>query len=254
MRSGLARPPLFTVGWHDAIFEHYRVLDEDALRSRLPTGVELDHHEGAAYLSVVSFRMHDMRLRGRWRLPVAHTYPQINVRVYARAGDRAGVFFLRNLVSSRIATTFGRWLYGMPYRYQRVELGDGDAGPWCRARLGPALRHAVAGIRGPRLTGHEHDPDSLLFFLVERYPLYSRRGAASYEAQMLHPPWALHQLEVVERTHAILEQLGLRGAVEPLDAVHCSPGVDVLIWPAVPLGRMPALVASESLFAARAPG
>lgn len=252
MRSGLADPPLFTVGWHHAIFEHYRVTDEAALAARLPPGVELDHHEGAAYLSVVSFRMHEMRLRGRWRLPVAHSYPQINIRLYVRAGDRAGVFFLRNLVSSHLATWFGRWLYGMPYRYQPVVSGRSRERPSCRAKLGDGRRHSIWGARGQPLTGHERDPSSLLFFLVERYPLYSLRRAGTHEAQMLHPPWELYELEVEERTHAIIEALGLADAVEPIEQVQCSPGVDVLIWPAVPLGQMPALVASDRFFSADA--
>jgi uncharacterized protein YqjF (DUF2071 family) len=246
MRSGLASPPLFSVGWHDALFEHYRVIDDGAIARRLPDGLELDRHDGAAYVSVVSFRMVDMRWTGRVPLPLASTYPQINVRTYVRAGDKTGVFFLRNHVSNRLAAAAGRRLYGMPYRHRHVENAGPSADPRCEAALGEGLIHRVAGRRGARVTGHEDDPGSLLFFLVERYPLFSDKGGVLHEAQMLHRPWELHALEGAERTHAIVADLGLDGALAPLDEVQTSPGVNVLIWPAVPLGTMEPLVAMDA--------
>ncbi len=243
MRRGLARPPGFSVGWHDAVFEHYRVVDDDALQAWLPDGLVLDRHDGAAYVSVVSFRMNDMRWRCRWRLPLSHTYPQINVRVYVRSPDKVGVVFLRNLVSNRLAALAGRWLYGVPYVYQRVRLTLGDGGAIaCTASLPGGLEHRVAGVRGARLTGHETDPTSLRYFLVERYPLFTRHRGATREAAMLHAPWHLYALDRVERTHAAIAALGIADAVEPVDAVHTSPGVDTMMWPAYRLGAMPPLV------------
>lgn len=62
MRRGLGRTPMFSVGWHNAIFEHYRITDEASVAALLPAGTQLDRHsDGNTYLSVVSFLMADMR-------------------------------------------------------------------------------------------------------------------------------------------------------------------------------------------------
>lgn len=244
MRAGLATPARFTVGWYDAIFEHYRARDATALARWLPPGLELDTFDGAAWVSVVSFRMHAMRWRGLL-LPGAHTYPQINVRTYVRSDDKVGVFFLRNHVSNRLAAIAGRVLYGVPYRWQGVEHSTVD-GISCRAAL-PGGVHHVAGRPAERLVGHEDDARSHRFFLVERYPLFSLRGRRTYEAAMLHAPWHLHRLDVTHRTHAIVDDLGLGDALEPWDEVHTSPGVDVEMWPPYALGAMPPLVPRPAL-------
>lgn len=234
VRTPLSRPPRFTVGWHDAIFEHFRIADAAAVEARLPAGLQLDRHAGDAYLSVVSFRMASMRWRG-WRLPFSHTYPQINVRVYVHHDGVPGVFFLRNYVGHRLAAWAGRRMYGMPYVHQPVALArEGDAYT-CAADIG-GERHRIEGRAAAPCPDPLHRPDTLPFFLVERYPLYSQRSALQDRlvvAHMFHPPWPLHRLVPTARSWAIPAQLGLRGALERLDTVHCSPGVDVQMWGAV---------------------
>lgn len=219
VRAAPARAPRFTVGWMDAIFEHYRVVDPSAVG--LPPELELDLFDGAPWISVVSFRMVDMRWRG---IPLygARTYPQVNARTYVVGPDGVpGVFFLRNLVSNRLAAAVGRWMYGMPYVWRRVALEAGR----CEAGA-----HRVAGVLGARRTGHEQSPGALEFFLCERYPLYARRGGRTEVAAMVHPPWPLYALERVEQSHGLIEELGLSEAVVPHPEVHGSPGVDVRMW------------------------
>ncbi len=242
MRRGLGRPPTFSVGWHDAIFEHYEIVRDADVEPLLPSGLTLDRHtDGKGYLSVVSFRMNDMRWLRRVRLPLSHTYPQINVRVYVRSGDKFGVFFLRNYVSNRLAAWAGKLLYGVPYVYQGVVLGSAPGEVACSAQLRGGVQHRVAGHVGERLAGHETEPTSLRYFLCERYPLFTARRGTTYEAAMLHAPWHLYRLDEPQRTHACLQDLGLDKAADPVAEVHYSPGVDTLMWPPFALGSMPAL-------------
>lgn len=225
----LARPPLFTVGWHNALFEHYRITDEAMVEGLLPPGLRLDRHEGRAYLSVVSFRMVSMRWKG-WLLPLSHTYPQINVRVYVHHKGVPGVFFLRNHVSHRLAAWAGRAMYGMPYVHQAVSLSWDRDPLYCEANIRGA-QHRVAGRPvGPRMDPVD-DPTSLPFFLVERYPLYSYQKGLR-KAHMYHPPWPLERLETTHHSWAVPAQLGLREGLQRLDEAHCSTGVEVQMWAA----------------------
>ena len=223
--------PLFTVGWHDALFEHFRIRDEAAVEACLPPGLQLDRHAGAAYLSVVSFRMVSMRWRG-WRLPLSHSYPQINVRVYVHHEGVPGVFFLRNYVSHRLAAWAGRAMYGVPYVHQPVALACDGNTMSCEATIA-GQQHLISGHASEPQTAHVDDPSTLPFFLVERYPLYSHQERLM-KAHMYHPPWPLQRLEPTERSWAVPSDLGLRQALQRLDEVHCSTGVDVQMWAAEP--------------------
>lgn len=218
------------MGWRDAVFEHYRVVEPAAVAAWLPDGLSLDLHDGTPWLSVVSFRMDQMRWRGEVRLPAAHTYPQINIRTYVHRDGLPGVFFLRNHVSNLLAAPAGARLYGMPYRHADVESLSGDGVLGYAAALPQGRLQRVVGRLGAPLTGHEDDPESLAFFLCERYPLFSVRDDRLQVAAMVHPPWPLHLLEVEARTHGAIEDLGLEAVVEPLPAVHGSPGVEVQMW------------------------
>jgi uncharacterized protein YqjF (DUF2071 family) len=232
-REGERTSPTWTVGWREAVFQHYRVRDRAAVERSLPPGLALDLFEGDAWLSVVSFRMTKMRWLDAVPLPFASTYPQVNIRVYVVGPDGTpGVFFLRNLVSNALAAKAGRALYGMPYVYQRVSLDGGEERASCAASLPGGLTHAVEGRPGGALTGHEDDPAQLLFFLTERYPLFSERSGQLHVARMVHPPWPLRRLEGAKQSHGAVEALDLLGAVEPFDDLQCSPGVRVRMWPA----------------------
>ena len=233
-RAGEPTGPAWTVGWHQAIFEHYRVLDPDHVGRMLPAPLILDRDDqDDAWLSVVSFRMTNMRWRGLVPLPFASTYAQINVRVYVVAPDGTpGVFFLRNYVSNRLAAHAGRALYGMPYVFEPVTLQSDAQGVFCQA-MNPAvgLAHRVSGIPGETIEAHEQDPGGLLFFLTERYPLFSRRKDRVCVARMLHPPWPLRKLHRAEQSHGVPSALGLAEMLEPWPDVQCSAGVEVQMWP-----------------------
>jgi uncharacterized protein YqjF (DUF2071 family) len=239
-RSGESGPPAWTVGWRQAIFEHYRIVDPALIERALPDGLALDRHDDEAWLSVVSFRMTSMRFRDALPLPFASTYPQVNVRVYVVGPEGApGVFFLRNLVGNRLAARAGRALYGMPYVYRAVTLRrDGDRVSARAAARPGETPQLVEGRPGEPLTGHEGEPSQLLFFLAERYPLFSALRGRLHAARMVHPPWPLRRLLDVERSHGAVEALGLRDALDPHDDVQFSPGVRVQMWPPRPVGEL----------------
>ncbi len=71
--------------WHDLLFAHWPVATE-RLRPTIPAGLELDLHEGRAWVGVVPFRMSGIRLR---LLPLdapwLSAFPELNVRIYVTA-------------------------------------------------------------------------------------------------------------------------------------------------------------------------
>ncbi len=103
-----------TARWADLLLLTWAVPDA-LLLPHLPSGVELDRHDGRALASVVAFDFEDIRLFGvRW--PGWTRFPELNLRFYVRAGERRGVVFIREDVPSRVVEAVARLLYNEPYR------------------------------------------------------------------------------------------------------------------------------------------
>src|SRR5438094_831037 len=118
------RPDAIAVGtqrWRDLLFLHWPV-PEAALRPVVPAALEIDLHEGTAYVGLVAFAMQDVRFRG---MPdaLALEFLETNVRTYVtRAGGDPGVFFFSLDAASRLAVHVARATFGLPYYPARMSL------------------------------------------------------------------------------------------------------------------------------------
>lgn len=80
-----------------------------------PPGTELDLLGGEAHISLVAFDFLHTRVRGvAW--PGFVNFTEINLRFYARSGERRGVVFIREYVPKRFVAWLARRLYNEPYR------------------------------------------------------------------------------------------------------------------------------------------
>ena len=140
--------PFLTARWSDIVLLTFEA-PEDVIRRAIPPGVEPDRWNGRTHVSVVALRMLDIRVMG-WRIPGFTSHPQVNFRTYVRLNGEPGVWFIRQLVPSRLIAAVGRLRYGEPFwptpirsrvvdRHGevRAEYGVGPAAlgwPWCRRR------------------------------------------------------------------------------------------------------------------------
>jgi uncharacterized protein YqjF (DUF2071 family) len=73
-------------------------------------------------------------------------------------------------------------------------------------------------------------PDSLEFFLTERYCLHSENKGQLYTARIHHQPWPLQKAELVSLNSSMIESHGLpTPAGDPL--LHYCDEIGVDIWP-----------------------
>lgn len=235
--------------WEDLLFAHWRVTVEE-LRPHVPQALEIELHDGSAWLGIVPFRVTGLRSRGVLPLPGVSSFRELNVRTYVRtAAGKPGIWFFSLDATSRLAVRAARRQYKLPYFDARIAL-DRSAG-WTDvecARLGERGRVFSGRYRpaGPASTSR---PGSLEWFLTERYCLYagagSARGGAAdarpadraasggagaaeglYRADIHHAPWVLRPAEAeIELTS--IAPFELRG--EPL--CHVAERQDVVVWP-----------------------
>lgn len=228
------RPWSITMRWEELLFLHWRAPVE-LLQRQLPDGLALDTHDGSAWLGVVPFRMAATRFRRLPRIPTSHTFPELNLRTYVRAGDRRGVWFFSLDATSRLAVEGARWSFGLPYFCAKMQCQRvGEVVHYRherRDRRGPAASFVASWreIGAPQRSA----PGSLEHFLTERYCLFALRRGRLLRGDIAHRPWELARAEVSLATCDMTRLLGLPSGGAPVSALVARP-LAVAAWSPVP--------------------
>lgn len=222
--------PLFYAHWDRALMIHYEA-DPDALQRCVP--FELDLRDGRAFVSLVAFTLRRMRPRrggriGEWLLKPIATHEFLNVRTYVRANDEPGIFFLVEWLSNRLSVPLGPPVFGLPYRYGRINYLHDQPIEGISGRV-----EASGGnfsYRGAS-TADEFapcEPGSLTEFLMERYTAFTQPGHRRARLfRVWHEPWPQSPLDVEVTTSDLLAVTGDWWKTAQYIGANYSPGVDV---------------------------
>jgi hypothetical protein len=216
--------------WDELLFLHWSV-QAPALRPLVDPRLELDLHEGRAYVSVTPFTVRGARLRGLPRLPLVTQFDEVNLRTYVRApGGLPGVWFFSLDAASGAASALARLALGLPYR--RAEITRRAVGErheyrsvrrWAGA---PAELDVAWGVAGEASAA----PGSLSRFLCERYALYTSHAGLLLRVRVRHAPWSLREVTLERLAETLTTAAGVVVPPEPLLA-QFSEGVDVEFFP-----------------------
>jgi uncharacterized protein len=216
--------------WEDLLFAHWRV-PPAAVREHVPPELEVEQHDGSAWLGITPFRLTALRARGLLPLPGASSFLELNARTYVRAADeKAGIWFFSLDASSRLAVEAARRGYKLPYFHARMSARR--RGEWIDyecARLDEPGR-VFSGRYRPDGPVFHAEPGSLEWFLAERYCLYTTERGELRRAEIHHELWPLQKAKA-EIELASISPLDLQG--DPL--CHFSRRQDAVIWPLEPL-------------------
>ena len=228
--------PAVHMSWTDLLFLHWRVPVE-AVERVLPAGVEVDRFDGETWIGLVPFTMTDCVFRGFRFVPGLRTFHECNVRVYVRAGGRAGVWFLSLDAANLLPVVGGRLGWNLNYVYSRFDVSHSHgshryalrrrAGPW------PVADTMIRWQTGARLPVSE--PGSLEHFLTERYWLFTRKRNRLYAGRSYHDPWPLHEAEVQAVDAGLLRAAGFDGVTDGNPVALASHRIDVVGNGLVPL-------------------
>jgi uncharacterized protein YqjF (DUF2071 family) len=214
--------------WDDVLFAHWRV-DAGALRALVPDGLELDLHDGSAWLGITPFQITDLRARGSFPLPFLSSFRELNVRTYVTRDGKPGLWFLSLDASSRLAVEVGRRAYRLPCFAARSSL-ERRAGRIVfesvrDERNAFSATYAAAGEATPSRPGTQ------AHFLTERYCLYAEDRGRLARAEIHHAPWPVQTAEAhIDLNTMAPDTLALEE--EPL--LHYSARQDATLWPLRP--------------------
>jgi uncharacterized protein YqjF (DUF2071 family) len=215
------------MGWRHVLFTNWSV-DPAVVDAHLPVSLDVDTHEGDAWLSVIPFTNVAVR-PGRVPPGLGFALPELNLRTYVTHGDDAGVYFFSLDADGILGVTGARFFHHLPYFYADISLSVVDgAVSYTSVRRHPGARPCdFAATYEPVGERRHSDTGSLEAFLTERYRYYTETpdGELRY-AQIRHPRWPLHDADVDIRRNAVFETNGFAHPEgDPL--VLYSPGVDV---------------------------
>jgi uncharacterized protein YqjF (DUF2071 family) len=213
--------------WRDLLFVHWEVPVE-ALRGLVPAPLSIDLFEGRAYVGLVPFTMHDVRI-GPVRV---RDFLETNLRTYVHAEGVPGVWFFSLDAQSPLAVWGGRTMYRLPYFTAQMKcLSRPDSCDYrLRRRVTPAAALDVAWTALEH-EAHNADEGTLEHFLTERYALYgSKRPGSAYRLRVHHARWPLRRARLDLLSTSIPAAVGLN-VRQPIELVLAScEGVSVQIF------------------------
>lgn len=183
--------------WQNIVILSWPV-DAALLRPYLPSGLEIDCYDGAAYISAVGLTVANSRVAG---IPAGpRRYRQVNFRFYARraAADgsrQPGVVFIQQLVPYRTIALAARLLYREPFQYAAIP-DDGASASGGRRRIAYRWRcnGLTAELWAESISAAPAEfaaPGSLEEFLTARYWGYHGVGGGLREYPVRREPWRL---------------------------------------------------------------
>jgi len=223
------RPPGRCQGyqkWRDLLFLHWAVPVE-TMRGLVPSAFDLDLYEGRAYVGLVPFAM--MGVRPRWWPEIlGFNFLETNVRTYVTYQGQPGVYFFSLDAASRIAVWSARTFWKLPYFHAEMSLRQtGDEFVY-HSRRDSGEVHKVRYRLGRELGPSK--PETVEFFLLERYLLFTESRGRIYEGQVHHNPYPAQEANVLELEDQLIEAAGLGPCSGMPEFTHYAAGVDVEIF------------------------
>lgn len=213
--------------WRDLLFLHWP-MPIDTVRALVPPQLSLDLWQGQALVGLVPFRMEGVR---PWQVVpevAAFAFPETNVRLYVHHRGRPGVYFLSLDAASWLAVKAARALWSLPYHHASMSCErSGELVRYRSRRASGASLMAACRAADP-LPGAA--PDSLEFFLLERYLLFVSRRGRILAGQVHHAPYPVRTVAVTELQQNLVVAAGLPAPVGAPTFAHFSDGVDVEIF------------------------
>ena len=186
-------PWLMTQKWNDLLFMHLPV-STDILRERIPSGLELDTYGGEAWVSILPFRISNMRFRKMPPLPFIHSSLQLNVRTYVKRRGVPGIY-LFSLDADNLPAVIGARVISLPYYYAKMSMNKKNIIYSGCERKGTTIA-AFEGSYRPISDAYYPKQSTLIHWLVERYHLWFYRKHSLYRGDVHHKPWKVCDAEV----------------------------------------------------------
>jgi uncharacterized protein YqjF (DUF2071 family) len=235
--TGASRPWLWSQHWLDVLFAHWPVAVAD-LRPHVPAALDLDTWEGAAWVSLVGFRLERIRRRCLPSVGFLTNTLELNLRTYVCYQSDPAIYFLSIHANNPLLVRLARWATTLPYQLARMSYArrEGDM-QFLSRRAVETDEIKFAASFSPTGAAHTVVAGSLEEWLLERYGLYVQdKTGTLFRTVVEHPAWQVQTAEADISTNTMGFPFGLDLSCLP-EKVHFSAGVHAHIESFAEIGR-----------------
>ncbi len=214
--------------WNNLLFVHYRI-DVKDIRHLVPPELKIQEFDGSSWIGIVPFKMNKVMLRPLLNLPWFSYFLELNVRLYVEYEGKPGVWFLSLDATNPVVVWAGNQFFYLPYKNAQMETFDKENTTFYKSVRKNSEKSAEFEVQYRKTSDVFYtQPNTLEYFLTERYCFYTQTNKGLYRADVHHAPWPLQLAEghIVQNT--LLQELRTCANEEPL--LHYSSGVDVVSW------------------------
>ena len=218
--------------WSDLLFLHWR-LPPEIIQATLPPGLYADTFAGDAYIGIVPFWMNWIRPRYLPAIPWISFFLETNVRTYVfDEKGNSGVWFYSLDCNQPFAVWLARTFFRLPYEHAQMQAINqaGKIAYQLKRRGALAGSHFAYEPAGPTFFA---TPESLEFFLAERYLLFAATPMGLATGRVHHTPYPLQAATLTAWNDELLCLDDFVSPERPPDNILCSAGVDVRVYPLV---------------------
>lgn len=219
--------PLMHQDWKHLLFLHWEV-EVEKIQSTLPEGLFTDTFEGKAYITISP--LESLKIWNFPSVPGLSNFIEVNARTYVHDNyGIPGIWFYSLDINSLIASNAARAVFSLPYYFSYLTQNNLLQNFVIEGARGQSEINMKFSYQPLESHARKADPDSLDFFLIERYVLFSLKSGQLHYQRVHHLPYHLKEVAVNAFETNLLVNEGISTTQSP-HAIHYSPGVSVDIF------------------------
>jgi uncharacterized protein YqjF (DUF2071 family) len=227
----LPRNWLIRQKWEHVLFLSWFV-DPAQIQHLIP--FELDTWNGKAVISIVPFKMCQIRLRGLPEIPFASELAELNLRTYVKHGNQSGIHFVTLDTDSRLGQWVANTVFKLPYRYAEIDsrFPSAESKEYRFASKRREYEWEMTATPGSPIS-HKSGLDR---WITDRYHLFQHRQDQVLKGTVHHEDWKLSTVQLNEISGAFGQLIGLNLG-HPPDHLAYAREIDVTFPPFVRISR-----------------
>ena len=200
--------PVMYQSWEHILFLNWE-FNIETIQEKLPPGLHVDTYNGFAYVSIVPFIMKKARPRRLPNMRVLSNFMELTFRTYVYDSEgNPGVWFFSLDVNNLFAFNTGKRLFKLPYKRatMRNDIDNKGTVDFISLRKNAGDEYILRYTYEADGKQYFAEPDSLAFFLIERYIFFSYINGKLYRTRVYHEPYPLRDTLVNEYDDRIFKQ------------------------------------------------
>lgn len=204
--------------WKDVIFLHWPVAMDD-LRDFVPNNLTIDVFEGQPWVSLLIFKLENMRPRFLPAFPPLSNFYEINLRTYVKAEGKAGIYFFKLEASNAISANLAKVATKLPYVYSNIKR-DGNNITSTNNKMSSdlELQYEIGALK---------EKKGIDIWLMERYVLFQTDKSKISKIEIHHYEWNAYDLYIKNFS---CNYPAFQKIIKPPTITHFSTGVQSVGW------------------------